>query len=83
MSSTRTWGEASQSSTGNAAIFHLVEKSNGPGRFRQYPLGPWRVPYSQGFHGLRWPPQKRVKVTRDIELTSHQDFFPLRARGPA
>ena len=49
---------ASQSSTGNAAIFLLVEKSHGPGRSRQYPLGPWRVPFSKGFHGLNWPPQE-------------------------
>ena len=42
-----------QSSTGNAAILHLVDKSHGPGRSRQYPP----VPFSKGFHGLSQLPR--------------------------
>ena len=86
--SRRTWKEydtsASQSSTGNAAIFHLVEKSNCPGRSRQYPLRPWRVPFSQGFSRTELATTNSAKVTRDNELTCQEEFSSSRSRpGPS
>ena len=86
MSSRRTGGDydesASQSSTGNVAVFHLVEKSDCPGRSCQYPLRPWRRPFSQGFSRTELATVKSAKVTRDNELTSQEKifFFALEAR---
>ena len=60
-------------------------KSRGPGHFRQYPLGPWGVPFSQGFSLTELATTKSAKVTRDNEPASKDKFFffALEARGPA
>ena len=58
-------------------LFSLVEKSHGPGRSCQYPLGPWRVPFSQSFSRTELATTKIAKVTRDNDLTSQEEFFLL------
>ena len=54
--------------------YFLVEKSHCPGRSRQYPLGPWRVPFSQSFSRTELATTKIAKVTRDNDLTSQEEF---------
>ena len=76
-------GNLPQSSTGNAAIFHLVEKSLGPGRSRQYPPGPWRVPFSQGFSRTELATTKKCESRPGQRADVPRGIFPLRARGPA